>query len=38
MKKVIALLIMAVMAVGLSGCIDSQDGAGGKIPAKDVPK
>jgi uncharacterized lipoprotein NlpE involved in copper resistance len=38
MKKLIVLLIMAVMTVGLVGCIDDQDNSGGKLPAKDIPK
>lgn len=38
MKKLIALLIMAVMTIGLVGCLDSQDGSGGKLPSKDIPK
>lgn len=38
MKKIIALLIMAIMVVGLSGCIDDQDNSGGKLPAKDIAK
>lgn len=37
MKKVLAVLAMAMMVLSLSGCMDSQDGAGGKLPAKDIP-
>ncbi|MEN9896754.1 MAG: hypothetical protein RLZZ66_403 [Pseudomonadota bacterium] len=33
MKKVISLLAMAVVVLGLSGCIDGQDDNGGHLPA-----
>jgi hypothetical protein len=33
MKKVVSLLVMAVVVLGLSGCIDGQDDNGGKLPA-----
>ena len=33
MKKVVSLLVMAIVVIGLSGCIDEQDGSGGKLPA-----
>lgn len=33
MKKVVSLLVMAIVVIGLSGCIDDQDGSGGKLPA-----
>lgn len=32
MKKVVSLLVMAVVVLGLSGCIDGQDDNGGKLP------
>ncbi len=36
MKKVISLLAMAIMIVGLSGCIDDPDNSGEKMPAKQI--
>jgi|LakMenE18May11ns_1017448.scaffolds.fasta_scaffold6941288_1 uncharacterized lipoprotein YehR (DUF1307 family) len=36
MKKVVSLLVMAVVVVSLSGCIDGQDDNGGHLPAKTV--
>lgn len=33
MKKVVSLLAVAVMVLGLTGCIDGQDDNGGKLPA-----
>lgn len=33
MKKIIALTAMALMIVGLTGCLDPQDGSGGKLPS-----
>lgn len=33
MKKVVSLLVMAIVVIGLSGCVDDQDGSGGKLPA-----
>ena len=36
MKKVVSLLVMAVVVIGLSGCIDDQDGSGGKLPSGKV--
>jgi hypothetical protein len=38
MKKIIALLAMTLMLVGLTGCLDPQDGSGGKLPAKEIGK
>lgn len=38
MKKIIAFVAMAIMLVGLSGCIDDQDGSGGKLPTKELSK
>jgi hypothetical protein len=38
MKKIISLLAMAIMVLGLSACMDSQDGSGGKLPSKDLAK
>jgi hypothetical protein len=37
MKKIFALIAMAMMVLSLSGCIDSQDDSGGKLPSKDIP-
>jgi predicted small lipoprotein YifL len=31
MKKVLAILAMALMIVGLTGCMDSQDGSKQKV-------
>lgn len=36
MKKIISMLVMAIMVVSLSGCIDDQDGSGGKLPTKQL--
>jgi hypothetical protein len=33
MKKVVSLLVVTMLALGLSGCIDGQDNNGGKLPA-----
>jgi hypothetical protein len=33
MKKVVSILVMAIVVMGLSGCIDGQDDNGGKLPA-----
>ena len=33
MKKVLSLLAMTLMIVGLSGCMDDQDGAKQKVSA-----
>jgi hydrogenase/urease accessory protein HupE len=33
MKKVVSILVMAIVVIGLSGCIDGQDDNGGKLPA-----
>lgn len=37
MKKIISLLLAAVMVLGLTACLDPQDESGGKLPAKDIP-
>ncbi len=37
MKKIISLFAMAIMVLGLSGCLDPQDDSGGKLPAKEIP-
>jgi hypothetical protein len=36
MKKVVSLLVVTMLALGLSGCIDGQDDNGGKLPLKKV--
>jgi hypothetical protein len=36
MKKIVSLLVMAIVVLGLSGCIDDQDGSGGKLPSGKV--
>lgn len=30
------MLVMAIMVVSLSGCIDGQDDSGGKLPTKQL--
>jgi hypothetical protein len=34
MKKLASVLALALMIVGLTGCIDGQDDNGGKLPSK----
>ncbi len=34
MKKVVSLLVVTMLALGLSGCIDGQDDNGNKLPTK----
>lgn len=36
MKKIIALTAMALMIVGLTGCLDPQDDSGGKLDRSKV--
>ena len=31
MKKVVSLIMMFAVVLGLSGCLDPQDGSGGKL-------
>ncbi|WP_275575204.1 hypothetical protein [Methylocucumis oryzae] len=32
MKKLSAILALTLMVIGLTGCMDPQDGSGGKLP------
>lgn len=34
MKKLFALIVMAMLVTGLTGCIDGQDDNSGKLPTK----